>query len=68
MKKALTMMSLYLFSWWVAASEDRTTGAVPVDTVDMMYVVIFLVLFIGSIAGFCIYFLFKKDDEQPGKK
>jgi hypothetical protein len=68
MKKALTMTSLYLFSRALAASEERATSDVPVAAVDMMYVVIFLVLFIGSIVGFCIYFFFKKDDDQHDRE
>jgi hypothetical protein len=68
MEKALATMSLYLLSCAVGASEDKAMSDVPVATVDMMYVIVFLVLFIGSILGFCIYFLFKKDNDEQDRK
>jgi len=56
MKKILSAITLFLMSCWAFAATKEMEGAsAPVDTVDMIYVVIFIVIFVGSIVGFFIY-------------
>ena len=56
MKKILSAITLFLMSCWAFAATKEMEGAsAPVDTVDMIYVVIFIVIFVGSIIGFFIY-------------
>lgn len=52
-----------------AAQDEGGAASAPVQTVDMVYVVIFLVLFIGAIGGFLVYFYFQGDKkEKPATK
>jgi hypothetical protein len=55
-KKILSAITLFLMSCWAFAATKEMEGAgAPVDTVDMIYVVIFIVVFVGSIIGFFVY-------------
>jgi ammonia channel protein AmtB len=59
---------LYLLSLPVfAAAEETTAASAPVETVSMVYVVIFGIVFIGMIAGFFAYMVWGGKDE-PGEK
>lgn len=56
MQKLLLSVVFYLMSLPVlAATEEMSSADAPVETVGMVYVVIFGVLFVGSIVGFFIY-------------
>lgn len=46
----------------VAAQEERSSA--PVETVSMVYVVVFGVIFVGMIVGFFVY-LFMTDKKAP---
>jgi hypothetical protein len=70
MKSMLNAVVPFLLSLPVlaAAAAEEEKAAVPVQTVDMVYVVIFLVIFIGAIAGFLVYFFFQSDDKEKQAK
>lgn len=52
MRNLLSMVSLFLTSCWaLAANMEEATNTPPV-TVSMVYVVLFVLLFLGVIVGF----------------
>jgi hypothetical protein len=66
MKKILSAITLFLMSCWAFAATKEMEGAsAPVDTVDMIYVVIFIVVFVGSIIGFFIYLWMNEKKQKP---
>ena len=66
MKKILSAITLFLMSCWAFAATKEMEGAsAPVDTVDMIYVVIFIVIFVGSIIGFFIYLWMNEKKQKP---
>jgi hypothetical protein len=63
MRKLLSTVLLFLMSFPVLAAVGEEGGAsAPAPTVDMIYVVIFGVIFVGMIVGFFVYLYTKKDD------
>jgi len=64
MRKLLSTVLFFLMSFPALAAVNEAEGAnaAPVPTVDMIYVVIFGVIFIGMIVGFFFYLYTKKDD------
>jgi hypothetical protein len=56
MKKLLPAVTLFLTSFWAyaAVSEMNEVASAPVELVDMAFVVLFLILFFGSIAWFFV--------------
>lgn len=70
MKRILGSVVPFLLSLpALAATEEGGAANAPVQTVDMVYVVIFLVVFVAAIAGFIFYFFFQGDeDEKSGKQ
>jgi hypothetical protein len=65
MSKLLSAVTLFLMSMPVlAATREMDAASAPAETVDMVWVVVFAVIFIGGIVGFFIY-LFATD---KGKK
>ena len=66
MKKILSAITLFLMSCWAFAATKEMEGAsAPVDTVDMIYVVIFIVIFVGSIIGFFVYLWMNEKKQKP---
>jgi hypothetical protein len=66
MKKFLSAVSLFLMSCWALAATREMEGAsAPVETVDVIYVVIFLVIFVGSIIGFFVYLWLSEKKQKP---
>lgn len=64
MKQFLSALSLFLLSCWAFAATKEMEGAnAPVETVDTVWVVVFVVLFVVSIIGFFIY-LFMTDKKK----
>ncbi len=56
MRNLLSMVSLFLTSCWaLAANMEEAANTTPVPTVSMVYVVLFVVLFLGLIVGFFGY-------------
>jgi hypothetical protein len=66
MRKLLKLVVPFLLSLPIlaAAQEEGGAASAPVHTVDMVYVVIFLALFIGAIAGFLVYFFLQSDKKK----
>lgn len=67
MKQFLSALSLFLLSCWAFAATREMEGAnAPVETVDTIWVVVFVVFFVASIIGFFIYLLMtdKKKSDQ----
>jgi hypothetical protein len=65
-KRFLSAIALFLLSCWTFAATREMEGAsAPVDTVDMIYVVIFLVIFVGSIIGFFVYLFMSEKKQKP---
>ena len=68
MQKLLSTIVLFLMSLPLLAATKEMEGApAPVETVDMLYVVIFGVVFFGMIIGFFIY-LFMSDKKKTDQK
>jgi high-affinity Fe2+/Pb2+ permease len=64
MQKALSTIMLMLYSVLAVAQDGANIP--PSPTVDIIYVVIFCVLFIGSIVGFFLYvWLNERKKKQP---
>ncbi len=64
MQKLLTTIVFFLISLPVLAATKEMEGTpAPVETVSMVYIVIFGILFIGMIVGFFAY-LFMSDKSK----
>jgi hypothetical protein len=69
MKNLLASAALFFLSLPVLAAMEEGKGAnAPVETVDMVYVVIFCVIFIGAIVAFFIYYFWQDDSEDKPKQ
>lgn len=56
MRNLLSTASLFLTSCWaLAANVEEAANAPPVPTVSVVYVVLFVILFLGLIIGFFGY-------------
>lgn len=64
MFKSLISIVFWLLSSSAFASAKEMDATAPVETVSMIYVVIFGILFVGMIVGFFIY-LFMTDKKAP---
>src|SRR5262245_23283213 len=60
---ALTL--LLLSSWALAATKEMQGANAPVETVDTIWVVVFVVIFIGSIVGFFVYLYWSDRKQKP---
>ncbi|MBI3043796.1 MAG: hypothetical protein HYY78_13340 [Betaproteobacteria bacterium] len=69
MHKFLSAIILYLFCSPVllAALKDMEAPSAPAETVDMVYVVLFGIIFIGMIVGFFVY-LFMNERKAKSDK
>jgi hypothetical protein len=66
MRKLLSTVSLFLMSCWAYAASKEIEGAnAPVETVDMIYVVLFAVLFLGLIVGFFVWMWLANRKKNP---
>ena len=59
----LSLMSSPLF----AAAEEMRAADAPSETVDVIWVVVFAVIFVGSIIGFFIYLWHSEKNRKPEK-
>ena len=65
MQKILSSAVFFLMSLpLLVAAQEREAASAPPETVSMVYVVIFAVIFIGMIVGFFVY-LFLNDRKKP---
>jgi drug/metabolite transporter (DMT)-like permease len=67
--RRLLALAVFLISTFpvIAATHEEKAASAPVPTVDTVYVVIFLVGFIATIVGFCIYFFSGGSEEKKEK-
>jgi hypothetical protein len=67
MSKLLTAVTLFLLSSpLLAAMKEMDAANAPADTVDMVWVIVFAVIFVGAIIGFFIY-LFMTDKDKKAE-
>jgi steroid 5-alpha reductase family enzyme len=66
MKFLLALVPLLFFPFPIIAATQEQTANAPVQTVDTVYVLIFLVGFIAAIVAFFVYYF--KEDPQDKKK
>jgi hypothetical protein len=67
MKRLLAFAALLLSSLPALAATQEVANA-PVPTVDMVYVVLFIVGFIAAVVGFFVYYYFYASDEENKDK
>ena len=68
MSNFLSAVTLFLMSSPLfAAAKEMEAANAPVETVSMIWVVVFIVIFLGSIVGFFIYLWYTDKDRKPGK-
>lgn len=67
MQKLLSAMTLLLMSWPTFAATKEMEGApsAPPETVSVVWVVIFGIIFIGSIIGFFVYLWWSGKKKKP---
>jgi hypothetical protein len=67
MKKLLSAISMFLMSCGLAfaATREMEGATAPADTVDVIYVVIFVVVFLASIIGFFVYLFLNEKKQKP---
>ena len=64
----LYLLCLPVFAAVFAAAEEGTAANAPVETVSVVYVVIFGIFFIGLIVGFFAYMMRGGSDDKPEDK
>jgi hypothetical protein len=52
----------------LAANMEETANAPPVETVPLMYVVLFVVLFLGLVIGFFAYLYWNEKRKTPDQQ
>jgi uncharacterized membrane protein len=68
MKRLLAFAALLLSSLPALAATQEEVANAPVPTVDMVYVVLFIVGFIAAVVGFFVYYYFYASDEENKDK
>lgn len=66
MQKLSTAVVLFLISVMAHGAVDSETASAPVQTVDLIYVVLFIVLFFASIIWF-FWYLWWNDRKQKAR-
>ena len=67
MNRIFIPIVMFLLSCTAYAAKEMDAASAPADTVSMVYVVIFGVLFVGMIVGFFVY-LWISDKKKPEDK
>lgn len=68
MSKFLSAVTLFLMSSPLfAAAKEMEAATAPSETVDMIWVIAFGVIFLGSIIGFFIYLWHTERNRKPEK-
>ena len=66
MTKFLSAVTLFLMSSTLfAATKEMEAANAPAPTVDMIWVIVFIVIFIGSIVGFFWYLWWNERKQKP---
>jgi len=67
MSKFLSAVTLFLMSSPLFAAAKEMDPNAPSETVSVVWVIIFGVIFIGSIVGFFIYLWHTEKKRKPGE-
>lgn len=68
MSRFLSAVTLFLMSSPLfAATKEMEAANAPAETVDTIWVIVFGVIFIGSIVGFFIYLWHTEKKRKPGE-
>ncbi len=68
MSKFLSAVTLFLMSSPLfAAAKEMEAATAPSETVDVVWVIVFGVIFIGSIVGFFAYLWHSEKNRKPDK-
>lgn len=67
MNKILLPIVMFLLSGTAFAAKELDTASAPAETVSMVYVVIFGILFVGMIIGFFVY-LWMSDSKKKAEE
>ncbi|MGH8661353.1 MAG: hypothetical protein ACREUB_06275 [Burkholderiales bacterium] len=67
MSKFLSAVALFLTASPLFAALKEMDPTAPAETVDVIWVVVFVVIFIGSIVGFFIYLWLSGKSGKPDK-
>ena len=67
MSKFLSAVTLFLMSSPLFAAAKEMDPNAPSETVSVVWVIIFGVIFIGSIVGFFIYLWHSEKKRKPGE-
>ena len=66
MSKFLSAVALFLMSSPLfAATKEMEAATAPAETVGMIWVIVFVVIFIGSIIGFFVYLWHTEKKRKP---
>ena len=65
MSKFLSAVTLFLMSSPLFAALKEMDPNAPAETVDMIWVIVFGVIFIGAIVAFFIYLWYKDKNRKP---
>jgi heme/copper-type cytochrome/quinol oxidase subunit 2 len=68
-KQLLSAVTLFLTSFWAcaAAGEMNEVASAPAELVDVTFVVLFFIFFIGMIAWFFVHMWRNEKKRQPGR-
>lgn len=68
MSKTLSAAILFLISSPLyAAMNDMDAASAPAETVSMVWVVVFGILFVGMIVGFFVYLWWNERKQKPSE-
>jgi heme/copper-type cytochrome/quinol oxidase subunit 3 len=68
MSKFLSAVALFFMSSPLfAAAKEMEAASAPAETVDVVWVVVFGVVFVGSVVGFFIYLWLHEKNRKPEK-
>jgi hypothetical protein len=65
MHKLFSTVVLFLLPCWVLGAVNESVANAPAEQVDMIYVVLFGVLFVGLIVGFIVWMWWANKSKKP---
>lgn len=65
MRKFLPAAVLFLIPCWALAAVNESVANAPAEQVDMIYVVLFALLFVGLIVGFFVWMWWANRSKKP---
>lgn len=67
MQRYLLAIPLLMTTCLARALDEAAGGAAPSETVSIVYVILFGVLFVGMIAGFFVYLWWQERHRDPSE-